>query len=75
LAEEAEREFAAMGRASAREQGRQFLDAVTIRQVLVQRERGRGGKEIEREMGLRAGVVGRLGRRGVVGVGGAGWDD
>lgn len=68
MAEEAEREFAQTGKSSA--VGRQFLDVVTLRQVLVMRdEGGLEGAEIERRLGLRRGVVDRLGRSGVVGVG------
>jgi hypothetical protein len=69
LAEEAEREFAETGRKDA--QGRQFLDVVTLRQVLMLREGGTPAEEIERKLGLREGVVGRLGGRGVVGVAGS----
>lgn len=45
---------------------RSFLDAVTLRRVLVLRERGVAEAQIEKEMGLRGGFVGRLGRKGVV---------
>lgn len=66
LAEEAEQEFANIGRRGS--PGRQFLDVITIRQILVLRdERGVSDAEIERSLGLREGVVGWLGRRGVVG--------
>jgi len=69
LAEEAEREFSNMGRKGG--EGRQFLDVVTLRQVLILRdEKGLEGEEIERRLGLRRGVVGQLGGRGVVGVAG-----
>lgn len=65
LAEEAELEFSNLGRKGS--EGRQFLDVVTIRQVLLLRdERGVGAGEIEKKLGLRKGVVERLGRRGVV---------
>jgi hypothetical protein len=65
LAEEAEHEFANVGRRGS--PGRQFMDVVTVRQILVLRdERGVSAAEIERQMGLREGVVARLGRRGVV---------
>jgi hypothetical protein len=67
VAEDAEREFGNIGKEGA--EGRQFLDVVTLRQVLTLRdERGVEAEEIERQLGLRSGVVGRLGRRGVVGV-------
>ena len=42
------------------------MDVVTLRRVLVLRDRGVSGREIERELGLREGLVGRLGRKGVV---------
>ena len=65
LAEEAELEFSNIGRKGS--EGRQFLDVVTIRQILVLRdEKGLGEGEIERRLGLRKGVVGRLGRKGLV---------
>ncbi|KAK0127082.1 hypothetical protein ONS96_006640 [Cadophora gregata f. sp. sojae] len=69
LAGEAENEFARTGKSSAAE-GRQFLDVLTLRQILVLRdEKGVEAGEIERSLGLKRGVVGRLGRKGVVGVG------
>ncbi|KAG4443962.1 hypothetical protein IFR05_000602 [Cadophora sp. M221] len=69
LASEAENEFAQTGKSTAA-RGRQFLDVITLRQILVLRdEKGFEAGEIERMLGLREGVVGRLGRRGVVGVG------
>ena len=68
LAEEAEREFGQVGKAGA--EGRQFLDVVTLRQVLTMRdEKGIGAAQIERQLGLKTGVVGRLGRPGLFGVG------
>lgn len=49
-------------------QGREYLDALTIRQVLAMRDRqGLSAEEIERLLRLKSGVVGRLGERGVVG--------
>lgn len=59
-------EFAEIGRPSSK--GRQFLDVVTIRQILIMREKGSSARHIEESLGLRQGVVGRLGTRGVVGV-------
>lgn len=47
-------------------QGRQFLDVTMVSQVLMARKSGASDQEIERKMGLRAGVVGRLGKIGVV---------
>ena len=62
----AEQEAEAMGKMDF--QGREFLDALTIRQVLAMRDRqGLGEREIERVLRLKGGVVGKLGERGVVG--------
>jgi len=66
LAEEAEKEFEGVGRSG--QAGRAFLDVVTLRQVVGMRESGLKEEEIERRLGLRSGVVARLGRVGVVGV-------
>ncbi|KAI9879491.1 MAG: hypothetical protein M1830_008367 [Pleopsidium flavum] len=66
LAQEAEQEFIHAGKRG--HEGRQFLDVVSLRQVLMLRdEKGLEAGEIERRLGLRGGVVGRLGRRGIVG--------
>lgn len=66
LAEEAEAEFAAIGRRGFR--GREFLDVMLLRQALRLRdEKGLKAEEIERKLGLRHGVLQKLGRRGVVG--------
>lgn len=65
LQQQAEVEFAKTGRGDG---GKSFLDVSTIRQLLVLRdERGMGGEEIEKKLGLAQGVVRRLGSRGVVG--------
>ncbi|PYI04039.1 hypothetical protein BO78DRAFT_373732 [Aspergillus sclerotiicarbonarius CBS 121057] len=62
----AEQEAEAMGKMDFA--GREFLDALTVRQVLAMRDRqGLGEAEIERMLRLKGGVVGRLGGRGVVG--------
>ncbi|KAG9237466.1 hypothetical protein BJ875DRAFT_519888 [Amylocarpus encephaloides] len=66
LAEEAEREFEGIGKRGG--EGRSFLDVGTLRQVLILRDKGMGEGDIERALELKGGVVGRLGRRGVVGV-------
>jgi hypothetical protein len=64
IAQEAEKEFESIGRKSSL--GRSFLDVVTIRQVLMMRdEQRKGAEEIERTLGLRKGVVGKLGPRGL----------
>ena len=48
-------------------EGRRFLDVMVVRQMLMLRdEKGMGEDEIERTLGLKKGLVGRLGRRGVV---------
>lgn len=66
LTKAAEQELEAMGRSGF--QGREYLDALTIRQVLAMRDRqGLSAEEIERLLRLKSGVVGRLGERGVVG--------
>ncbi|KAI9656299.1 MAG: hypothetical protein M1821_004962 [Bathelium mastoideum] len=70
LATEAEREFQRVGKrqgsGAGEEQGRRFLDVVTIGRVLRMRDQGKEAEEIERVMGLRKGIVGRLGEKGVV---------
>lgn len=64
LQELAEVEFLEAGR---RGRGRQFLDIYTIRQILIMRdERGQNAAEIEKALGLKEGVVDRLGVPGVV---------
>lgn len=65
LQQQAEVEFAKTGRGDG---GKSYLDVSTIRQLLVLRdEKGMGGEEIEKKLGLAQGVVGRLGPRGIVG--------
>ncbi|KAK5126684.1 hypothetical protein LTR85_009618 [Meristemomyces frigidus] len=64
---EADIEF--QGAARRGHDGRQFLDVYMIRQILVQRdEKGKSAADIERSMGLKKGVVDRLGAKGVVGL-------
>ncbi len=66
LSSAADKEFIEAGKRG--HEGRQFLDVVTIRQVLMLRdEKGLEEAEIERRLGLKKGVVERLGPRGVVG--------
>ena len=70
LAQEAEEEFENLGRKGA--PGRRFLDVVTIRQVLMMRDDlGKEDAEIEAQLGLRKGIVRKLGPRGVVSGAGA----
>ncbi|KAI9834400.1 MAG: hypothetical protein M1819_003011 [Sarea resinae] len=66
LAQAAEREFLEAGRRG--HAGREFLDVVTLQQALNLRD-GKGVQpgEIERRLGLKPGVVQRLGKVGVVG--------
>ncbi|KAF2172198.1 hypothetical protein M409DRAFT_17438 [Zasmidium cellare ATCC 36951] len=65
LADEAESEFMEAGRRG--HEGRQFLDVYQIRQILTLRDqRGKSSAEIERRLGLKNGVVERLGAAGVV---------
>lgn len=67
LSDEADREIMEAGRQG--HPGRRFLDVGTVRQVLVLRDaRGLRDAEIEKRLGLRSGIVGRLGSKGVFGV-------
>ncbi|GAB7357157.1 hypothetical protein MBLNU459_g8150t1 [Dothideomycetes sp. NU459] len=63
LQDEAEREFMAAGRRG--HGGRRFLDVGVVRQALLMRERGMADADIERHLGLGAGVVGELGAKGI----------
>jgi hypothetical protein len=66
IAKAAEEEAESFGRQS--HAGREFLDVLTMRKVLSMRDRqGLSETEIERLLRLKKGVVGRLGRRGLVG--------
>ena len=65
LQDDAEREFLEAGRRG--HEGRQFLHVFTIRQMLILRDhRGKSAAEIEKALGLKTGVVDRLGPKGVV---------
>ena len=67
LQSEADAEFARAGQRAL--EGRQFLDVYTIRQILVERDqKGKSAADIERKMGLKEGVVARLGAKGIVGL-------
>ncbi|KAF3762223.1 hypothetical protein M406DRAFT_263605, partial [Cryphonectria parasitica EP155] len=63
LAEEAEEEFENLGIAGG--QGRRFLYAGMIRDVLVMKERGASDEQIEHRLNLKKGVVSRLGPKGL----------
>lgn len=66
IAKAAEKEAEQVGKPSFA--GRQFLDGLTIRQVISMRDRqGLSAEEIEGTLRLRKGVVERLGGRGIVG--------
>ncbi|WEW59524.1 hypothetical protein PRK78_004998 [Emydomyces testavorans] len=66
LAKFAQHELESFGKQS--HAGRQFLDVVTIKQILAMRDReGIRPEEIERHFRLKAGVVERLGAKGIVG--------
>ncbi|KAF5860770.1 hypothetical protein ETB97_001052 [Aspergillus alliaceus] len=65
IAKAAERETESFGRQHF--EGREFLDALTIRQALSMRDQqGVPAGEIERLLRLKRGVMGRLGEKGVV---------
>ena len=65
LAQEAEAEFARAGKGR---EGRRFLDVMTIRQILMLRdEKAVEAAEIEKKLGLKSGIVARLGAKGIVG--------
>ncbi|MCJ1471756.1 hypothetical protein MMC13_000396 [Lambiella insularis] len=66
LTDAAETEFAQMGRRGF--EGKEFLDVVLIRQALSLRdEKGLADADIEKRLGLKSGVVARLGVKGIVG--------
>ena len=65
LQQQAEAQFAKSSRTDGGD--RTFLDVSTIRQILVMRdEMGMEGKDIEKNLGLKGGLVKTLGRKGVV---------
>lgn len=65
LQDEADKEALEAG--SKGHPGRQFLDILTIRRMLVMRDqKGDSAEAIEKSMGLKKGVVDRLGAKGVV---------
>ncbi|KXT18914.1 hypothetical protein AC579_3562 [Pseudocercospora musae] len=67
LQDKAEIEFMEAGRRA--HTGREFLDVHQIRQILTMRdEQGRKDEDIERRLGLKKGVVSRLGVQGIVGL-------
>ncbi|KAL8951449.1 MAG: hypothetical protein Q9222_002574 [Ikaeria aurantiellina] len=64
LAREAEAEFT---RVQGQGGGRKFLDVARIREVLAMRDgKGMSESEIEERLGLKKGLVGKLGAKGVV---------
>ncbi|KAL2133827.1 hypothetical protein VTI74DRAFT_1593 [Chaetomium olivicolor] len=60
----AKHELEIMGRST--DKGREFLDIGTVKQILVLRQRGESASVIEERLGLKPGVVARLGPEGVV---------
>jgi hypothetical protein len=68
ITREAEAEAEELGKGGF--EGRRYLDAYTIRQILAMRDRqGLGAEEIERALRLKRGIVGRVGAaKGVFGV-------
>ncbi|KAF2212182.1 hypothetical protein CERZMDRAFT_97466 [Cercospora zeae-maydis SCOH1-5] len=67
LASRADAEIAETG-IKGRENLREFLDVYTIRQILTFREQGRSSEAVEKHLGLKKGVVERLGPEGVFGL-------
>lgn len=66
LASQAEAEFARVRYEGGG--GRKFLDVMTIRQILMFRdEKKMSNADIENKLGLAAGTVKKLGRKGIVG--------
>jgi hypothetical protein len=67
LADEAEREFLQTGKTG--NAGRRFLDVGALRSIITMRDqRGMSAAQIEKGLGLKSGIVARLGPKGVVGV-------
>ncbi|KAK4218273.1 hypothetical protein QBC37DRAFT_395959 [Rhypophila decipiens] len=64
LEQRATQEFDRMGKPGY--QGREFLDIMTIRNILVMRQRGDSPSDIETRLRLKPGLVARLGRAGIV---------
>lgn len=64
LQAQAQQEFEEMGRPGS--EGREFLDVVTIRKILLLRQRGDTAADIESRLRLKPGVVARLGTQAVV---------
>lgn len=64
LQDKADQEFENVGRKGF--QGREFLDVGMLREVLKLRSKGMPGTDIEKQLGLKSGVVARLGSPGVV---------
>jgi len=60
----AREELENMGKSS--DKGREFLDIGTVKQMLVLRQGGASATDIEKRLGLRPGLVAKLGPRGVV---------
>lgn len=67
LARDAEDEFEEVARLGTGYNGRRFLDVGLVRRALALRDQGGlEDREIEKRLGLEEGVVGVLGRKGVI---------
>ena len=60
----AREELENMGKST--DKGKEFLDIGTVKQMLVLRQGGASATDIEKRLGLRPGLVAKLGPRGVV---------
>jgi hypothetical protein len=61
---QAKSELASTGKST--DQGREFLDIGTVKQILVMRQRGESAANIESRLRLKPGIVARLGPQGMV---------
>ncbi|GAB1310227.1 hypothetical protein MFIFM68171_00437 [Madurella fahalii] len=64
LEAQAKNEIDNMGKST--DQGREFLDIATVKQILVLRQRGESASDIEARLRLRPGIAARLGPEGIV---------
>ncbi|KAI9895078.1 MAG: hypothetical protein M1814_000303 [Vezdaea aestivalis] len=66
LAQRAEQELSDVGRKGFK--GREFADVITLKKIIALRdESSKSPKQIERQLGLKSGVVEKLGSKGLVG--------
>jgi hypothetical protein len=64
LQDKADRELDGVGRRGF--EGREFVDVHALREALILRRKGMNGRDIEGRLGLKGGVLDRLGGMGVV---------